>query len=116
MDQAQISETLKSLTNDFVGERAYSEIFLLSPASQSILFQMQSNLVNAQHIWGDALQARDMAVRRLSISICVKNLQTFIDAAAAAREMFLILPTHLVDYQDRAGKLIQGMNQIITPG
>jgi hypothetical protein len=116
MNQEQISETLHKLVSDFVSERAYSEVFNLSASSQRILFEMQSNVVNAQHIWGDVIQTSDPAVRKLSITICIRNLQTFIEAAAAARELYLILPDHLIDYQDRAEKIIQSMNNILTPG
>lgn len=114
MEQSQIKQKLHNLVFDFIEERAYKELNLLSHGSQAILFQMQSSVVNANHIWGDAENMTDEAVKRLSISICINNLKTFIEAAAAARELYLILPDHLVDYQDRAGEIIKLLEQANT--
>lgn len=111
----QIKDELHKLVSEFIHETAYQKVHLLSPTSQSICFQMQSNLVNTQHIWGDIFSTDDSAVRRLSIAVSIKNLQTFIEAAAAARELYLILPDHLIDYQDRAEKLIRSMNSMFEP-
>jgi hypothetical protein len=110
----QILDELHKLITDVTNETAYQKIQLLSPASQNMYFQLQTNLVNAHHIWGDALRTADPAVRKLSGSIAVKNLQTFVDAAAAVRELYLILPTHLIEYQNRAEKVIQLLNVQIS--
>jgi hypothetical protein len=111
MDELNIKQQLHNIVFDFIKERAYNEIHLLSHSSQAILFQMQSSVVNANHIWGDIERTTDTAVRRLSISICINNLKTFIEAASVARELYLILPNHLIDYQDRAGKIIKLLEQ-----
>lgn len=111
----KIEIALKSLIDDFVNETAYQKLHLLSQTSQNLCFQMQSDLVNAHHIWGDAVSSTDPAVRRLSISISVKNLQTFVEAVTAAKELHLILANHLVDYQDRAEKIIQEMKSLEAP-
>jgi hypothetical protein len=116
MNQEQISEALHSLINDFAAERAYTEISNLSSTSQSILVEMRSNIVNAQHIFGDISHTDDPAVKKLSISICIRNLQTFVEATAAARELYLILPDRLVNYQDRAGQIIKMLEQANNPG
>jgi hypothetical protein len=108
----QISIALRKLIDDFIHEPAYNDLHLLSPTSQNICLQMQSNLVNALHIWGDAITSDNPAVRSLSISVSIKNLQTFIEASATARELYLILPTHLIGYQDRAGKIVQAMGSM----
>ncbi len=110
-----IESDLSSLIDDFVNETAYQQLHLLSQTSQNLCFQMQSDLVNAHHIWGDAVTSTDPAVRRLSISISVKNLETFVEAVTAAQELHLILPNHLIDYQDRAQKIIQAMKNLEAP-
>lgn len=107
----QIHAELQNLIKDFVNEPAYQKVYMLSQPSQNLCFQMQSNLVNANHIWGDVLKTDDPAVRSLSLSVSVKNLQTFVEAIAAARELYLILPDRLVDYQDRAEKIIMAMQK-----
>ena len=110
----QISEAIHSLVMDFIGETAYQKLHLLSSPSQNLLFQMQSSVVNTQHIWDDSVRVTDAAVRRLDVSVCIRNLQTFVEAVTAARELYLVLPNHLVDYQDRAEKIIKAMQQTIT--
>lgn len=113
--ETQINEALKDLIHQFVNETAYQKVHLLSQTSQNLCFQMQSNLVNAQHIWGDALNSDLDTVKQLSISVCVKNLETFVEAITAARELFLILPDRLIYYQDRAEKIIKAIQSLSTP-
>lgn len=110
-EQLSIRDELHELIQDFVSEPAYGKVHLLSHQSQSICFQMQSDLVNAHHILGDIDMSNDEGVKGLSMSIAVRNLETFVEAASAARDLYLILPDHLIEYQDRAQNVIKRLKQ-----
>jgi hypothetical protein len=105
-----VKDEIYQIIQEFTKEPAYQRPHLLSQESHDLFMRMQSELVNAHHILGEIEFVGDGIKDSPGSVVALGNLETFVMHASAAKDLRLIMPAHLENYQNRVLKIIKSLD------